>query len=95
MNQHASTAIDLQNSESRDPSDELTDSSAQITLDRYTHLFEDDLEGLAGSAIARYGAAQAYIGAGCGPLGEGQKGRHTKGVVTTCPRSSGDRAPVS
>jgi hypothetical protein len=38
--------------------DGLTDSSAQITLDRYTHLFEDDLEGLAESVDARYGAAQ-------------------------------------
>ena len=36
----------------------LGHSSAQITLDRYTHLFEDDLEGLAESMDARYGAAQ-------------------------------------
>jgi hypothetical protein len=32
--------------------------SAQITLDRYAHLFEDDLETLADSMDARYGAAQ-------------------------------------
>jgi integrase len=36
----------------------LGHSSAQITLDRYTHLFEDDLESLAESIDARYGAAQ-------------------------------------
>jgi integrase len=36
----------------------LGHSSAQITLDRYTHLFEDDLESLAESMNARYGAAQ-------------------------------------
>jgi integrase len=36
----------------------LGHSSAQITLDRYTHLFEDDLENLAESMDARYGAAQ-------------------------------------
>jgi integrase len=36
----------------------LGHSSAQITLDRYTHLFEDDLETLAESMDARYGAAQ-------------------------------------
>lgn len=36
----------------------LGHSSAQITLDRYTHLFEDDLESLAESMDARYGAAQ-------------------------------------
>jgi integrase len=32
--------------------------SAQITLDRYAHLFDDDLETLADSMDARYGAAQ-------------------------------------
>jgi integrase len=32
--------------------------SAQITLDRYSHLFDDDLETLADSMDARYGAAQ-------------------------------------
>jgi len=36
----------------------LGHSSAQITLDRYTHLFEDDLGSLAESMDARYGAAQ-------------------------------------
>ena len=36
----------------------LGHSSAQITLDRYTHLFDDDLESLADSMDARYGAAQ-------------------------------------
>ena len=36
----------------------LGHSSAQITLDRYTHLFEDDLESLAESMDVRYGAAQ-------------------------------------
>jgi integrase len=36
----------------------LGHSSAQITLDRYTHLFDDDLEELADSMDARYGAAQ-------------------------------------
>ena len=36
----------------------LGHSSAQITLDRYTHLFEDDLDELADSMDARYGAAQ-------------------------------------
>lgn len=36
----------------------LGHSSAQITLDRYTHLFEDDLESLAESMDARYAAAQ-------------------------------------
>jgi integrase len=37
----------------------LGHSSAQITLDRYTHLFDDDLDELADSMDARYGAAQA------------------------------------
>jgi hypothetical protein len=32
--------------------------SAQITLDRYSHLFDDDLETLADRTDARYGAAQ-------------------------------------
>jgi len=36
----------------------LGHSSAQITLDRYTHLFEDDLESIAESMDARYAAAQ-------------------------------------
>ena len=36
----------------------LGHSSAQITLDRYTHLFDDDLEEVADSMDARYGAAQ-------------------------------------
>ncbi|MCZ6506289.1 MAG: hypothetical protein O6834_10005, partial [Actinobacteria bacterium] len=36
----------------------LGHSSAQITLDRYTHLFDDDLDELADSMDARYGAAQ-------------------------------------
>ena len=36
----------------------LGHSSAQITLDRYTHLFDDDLESLAESMDAHYGAAQ-------------------------------------
>lgn len=36
----------------------LGHSSAQITLDRYTHLFEDDLESLAESMDAHYSAAQ-------------------------------------
>lgn len=36
----------------------LGHSSAQITLDRYSHLYEDDLEELADSMDARYGAAQ-------------------------------------
>jgi hypothetical protein len=63
--------------------------------DTVTHLFEDDLEGLAGSMDARYGAALAHFGACCGPLGEDRKGRHTKGFTTFCPRSSGDRAPIS
>ncbi len=35
----------------------LGHSSPQITLDRYTHLFEDHLESLAESMDARYGAA--------------------------------------
>ncbi len=36
----------------------LGHSSAQVTLDRHTHLFEDDLDSLAESMDARYGAAQ-------------------------------------
>jgi len=36
----------------------LGHSSSQITLDRYTHLFDDDLESLADSMGARYGAAK-------------------------------------
>ena len=36
----------------------LGHSPAQITLDRYTHLFDDDLESLGDSMDARYGAAQ-------------------------------------
>jgi len=36
----------------------LGHASAQITLDRYSHLYEDDLEDLADSMDARYGAAQ-------------------------------------
>jgi integrase len=36
----------------------LGHSSAQITLDRYSHLYEDDLEELTDSMDARYGAAQ-------------------------------------
>ena len=36
----------------------LGHASAQITLDRYSHLYEDDLEELADSMDARYGAAQ-------------------------------------
>jgi integrase len=36
----------------------LGHSSAQITLDRYSHLYDDDLEALADSMDARYGAAQ-------------------------------------
>ena len=32
--------------------------SAQITLDRYPHLYDDDLEDIADSMDARYGAAQ-------------------------------------
>jgi integrase len=36
----------------------LGHSSAQITLDRYAHLFEDDLDSLAESMDARYSAAQ-------------------------------------
>jgi integrase len=36
----------------------LGHSSAQITLDRYSHLFDDDLETLADNMDARYGAAQ-------------------------------------
>lgn len=36
----------------------LGHASAQITLDRYSHLCEDDLEDLADSMDARYGAAQ-------------------------------------
>ena len=39
----------------------LGHSSAQITLDRYTHLLDDDLESLADSMDARYGAAQVDI----------------------------------
>jgi hypothetical protein len=36
----------------------LGHSSAQVTLDRYSHLFDDDLETLADNMDARYGAAQ-------------------------------------
>lgn len=36
----------------------LGHSSVQVTLDRYTHLFDDDLESLAESMDAHYGAAQ-------------------------------------
>jgi integrase len=37
----------------------LGHSSAQITLDRYAHLFEDDHESLIESVDARYASAQA------------------------------------
>lgn len=50
--------------------------SAQITLDRYAHLFEDDLETLADSMDARYGAAQVRPKRESGAfvdLGEGRK----------------------
>jgi hypothetical protein len=43
----------------------------------------------------RYGAPQTYFGACRGPLGEVQNRPHTRSFVTSCPRSSGDRAPVS
>ena len=36
----------------------LGHSSAQLTLDRYSHLYDDDLEALADSMQSRYGAAQ-------------------------------------
>lgn len=36
----------------------LGHASAQITLDRYSHLYDDDLEDLADSMDARYGAAR-------------------------------------
>jgi hypothetical protein len=36
----------------------LGHASAQITLDRYSHLYDDDLEDLADSMDARYRAAQ-------------------------------------
>ena len=39
----------------------LGHASAQITLDRYSHLYEDDLEELADSMDARYGAAQMRL----------------------------------
>jgi len=40
----------------------LGHASAQITLGRYSHLYDDDLEDLADSMDARYGAAQTRIG---------------------------------
>jgi hypothetical protein len=76
-------------------------SSAQITLDRYAHLFEDDLDSLAESMDARYGAAR------CGQvrpkrtsgnvvdLPRTPEGRYFGLFLTFRPRSSGDRAPVS
>lgn len=36
----------------------LGHASAQITLDRYSHLYDDDLEDLADAMDARYRAAQ-------------------------------------
>ncbi len=43
----------------------LGHASAQITLDRYSHLYEDDLEDLADAMDARYRAAQ--VRPRCGP----------------------------
>jgi hypothetical protein len=40
----------------------LGHASAQITLDRYSHLYDDDLEDLEDSMDARYGAAQPESG---------------------------------
>jgi integrase len=40
----------------------LGHASAQITLDRYSHLYDDDLEDLADSVDARYRAAQPESG---------------------------------
>lgn len=54
----------------------LGHSSAQITLDRYSHLYDDDLEALADTMDARYGAAQVRPKAELGEvtdLGERRK----------------------
>lgn len=40
----------------------LGHASAQIALDRYSHLYDDDPEDLADSMDARYGAAETRIG---------------------------------
>jgi integrase len=40
----------------------LGHASDQITLDRYSHLYDADLEDLSDSMDARYGAAQTRIG---------------------------------
>jgi len=49
---------------------------AQFPLDRYTHLFDDDLESLADSMDARYGAAQTEIWRRGGPLSGHRRGFH-------------------
>ena len=73
--------------------------SAQITLDRYSHLFDDDLETLADRTDARYGAAQVRPKAESDEVlelgSEAHKGHLTRDFTSSSPRSSGDRAPVS
>jgi len=54
----------------------LGHASAQIALDRYTHLYDDDLEDLADSMDARYGAAQVRPKPEPGEVFHMAKGRH-------------------
>ena len=71
----------------------------QITLDRYSHLYEDDLEDLADSMDARYGAAQVRPKPGSRDIVDLDEKRNKADAPAYSerlgPRSSGDRAPVS
>jgi len=77
----------------------LGHASAQITLDRYSHLYEDDLEDLADSMDARYGAAQVRPKSESQDIVNLDEKRRKADAPTYSerlgPRSSGDRAPVS
>jgi hypothetical protein len=73
----------------------LGHASAQIALDRYSHLYDDDLEDLADAMDARYRAAQDRIEWSYTHEERGKKGHLNRCLYTSSPRSSGDRAPVS
>ena len=51
----------------------LGHSSAQVTLDRYSHLFDYDLERLADNTDARYGADQVRTKPGSGVVLDSDK----------------------
>jgi integrase len=73
----------------------LGHASAQMALDRYSHLYDDDLEDLADAMDARYRAAQDRIEWSYTHAERGKKGYLNRCLYTSSPRSSGDRAPVS